>query len=204
MEIDLKSHYLQVSKILKKSSVNGPGERFVIWVQGCSIGCRGCFSPETHDPDSGKRIRLYDLAQQILACEGIEGITFSGGEPMEQARPLALLSGYLKQTGLTVVCYSGYTLNHLIHQKNEWIHRFLKSIDLLIAGPYVSGKAANLLWRGSSNQKIHFLTPTYQHLESTVEQAAAEVEFTIDKTGFTSSGVWPDGFLDKLNDKLRG
>ena len=80
--------YLNISKTLSHSRANGPGTRAVIWVQGCTIGCDGCYSQSTHPH---RKIHLVDplvLAKWVCSIEGIEGVTISGGEPFEQSEAL--------------------------------------------------------------------------------------------------------------------
>ena len=74
------------------SRANGPGVRAAIWVQGCSLGCPGCFNPDTHPFAGGELLAVDDLFRRILALgDAIEGITVSGGEPLQQRRPLLAL-----------------------------------------------------------------------------------------------------------------
>jgi len=104
---------------------------------------------------------------------------------------------------LTVVCYTGYTLEHLRARKDLWIDRLLGSLDLLIDGPYVREKAANLPWRGSANQRVHFLTERYRSQESMANESASLVEFIVGEEEFTATGIWPEGFLERLQERLR-
>jgi anaerobic ribonucleoside-triphosphate reductase activating protein len=142
------------------------------------------------------------MAHKILTVQGIEGVTYTGGEPTVQACGLALLSERLRTAGLTVVSYTGYTLEALRARNDPWIERFLASVDILIDGPFVQAKAANLLWRGSRNQRIHFLSDTYRHLAEQVDQDPAQVEFAIDQECFLTTGTWPQGFLERLKEIL--
>ncbi len=82
---------LRVHAIEPLSYANGPGPRSVLWVQGCSLGCRGCFNQATHDPSAGESMAVEEAAKRLTRHAGIEGVTISGGEPFQQALPLALL-----------------------------------------------------------------------------------------------------------------
>ena len=75
-----------VHSMLRRSAVNGPGERAVIWLQGCDLGCRGCWNPYSHAFDRGRDRPVEEVGEWILSCAGIEGVTVSGGEPFQQAR----------------------------------------------------------------------------------------------------------------------
>lgn len=184
--------------------MNGPGDRSVLWLQGCPRRCPGCLNPEFLPFAQRHLLSVERVTQMILAAEGIEGVTYTGGEPMAQARGLALLSPRLKRSGLTVVCYTGYTLEALRARNDEWVGSLLSSVDILIDGPFLREKAVNLLWRGSSNQRIHFLTGSYRHLAGEVDRPLSQVELGIDGEGLTATGIWPEGFIERLQQLLRG
>lgn len=153
-------------------------------------------NPE-YQPFEPRIIRSVDwLAGKILEVPGIEGVTYTGGEPMAQARSLVALSERVKRAGLTVVCYSGYTLEALRGRGNAAIDRLLGMTDILIDGPYVRKKAAILRWRGSSNQRVHFLTDTYRSLGPDAREA--EMELRVGAGTLTATGVWPEGFVERL------
>ena len=201
----MASAVLNLAAWLERSDANGPGRRFVIWVQGCPLACPKCFSPETHDPGPRRLVDIEYLAERALAIHGIEGLTYTGGEPMEQARGLALLSERLRPAGLSVVCYTGYTLETLRARRDPWVDRLLASVDLLIDGPYVHERAANLPWRGSDNQRLITLTDRYRALTAmaTDAETGPRVAFSVSADGFTATGIWPHGFMDRLHERLR-
>jgi anaerobic ribonucleoside-triphosphate reductase activating protein len=180
---------LKIHQLLNASRTNGPGLRAVVWTQGCSLGCPGCFNPETHDFKPGERVSIDVLASTLLdLAPGIEGITISGGEPFQQAPALAELLHIVRRSSpLSVIVFSGYTLPEL--NKIPAASRVLASIDLLIAGRYVQASrlAAGLV--GSVNKTLHFLTPRYtsSDLESVPE---AEVIINPDG-GVVLSGIHP-------------
>jgi anaerobic ribonucleoside-triphosphate reductase activating protein len=187
---------LNVAAFETRSPVAGPGRRFVLWVQGCPLRCAGCVNQE-FQPFVPRMIRSVDwLAEKILAVPGLEGVTYTGGEPMAQARGLATLSERVRRGGLTVVCYTGYTLEALRERGDAAIGRLLEMTDILIDGPYVREKAAILRWRGSSNQRVHFLTGAYRSL--CPEAREAEMELRVGAGTLTATGVWPEGFVERL------
>jgi len=143
------------------SRANGPGLRAVIWVQGCALGCPGCFNPESHDFTAGELWPVEQLAAQILAnTENLEGLTISGGEPAHQRRALAALLAIIRaQSNLSVLVFSGYSLAEL--QRMPGSAAFLQKIDLLIAGRYEAEKRIADGLIGSSNKVIHLLTNRY-------------------------------------------
>lgn len=203
----MKSHkqtaWLNVAAWQERSVANGPGERFVLWLQGCPFRCPGCFNQDFLPFVKRDRMSVEEVAAKVLALSGIEGVTYSGGEPMAQARGLYYLSRRLRAKGLTVVCYSGYTLEELTIIRNPWVHRLLGCIDMLIDGRYDQTQQANLPWRGSRNQQVHFLTDVYRHLEGQVNQPGGEVEFIIGREGFVSTGIFNQEFVRRLEKILK-
>jgi len=188
----------------ERSAVNGPGERFVLWVQGCPIRCPGCVNEE-YQPFVGRYlIAVEEMAERILAVPGIEGVTYSGGEPMAQAHGLALLSERLRRAGLSIVCYTGYTIEALREAGETWVCRLLGLVDVLIDGPFVREQAGSLLWRGSRNQRVVFMTDRYRALADEVEERPAEVEVAVGPGRLTVTGTWPEELLAALAKQLRG
>jgi len=150
-----------INSIIKNSKVNGPGKRFVIWTQGCSLNCPNCWNPNTHDLKGGQNIDYKDLFKMILDEPNIEGVTFSGGEPFEQVSELLKLTKLIKiKTNLSQIVYSGYTINQIkinIAKGNK----ILSNIDVLIDGRFQSTNLSKNNLIGSSNQKHYFLSKRY-------------------------------------------
>lgn len=105
-----------------RSSVNGPGERAVVWFQGCGLHCPDCWNPSSHLFDSSRNRTVEEVGGWILACTGIEGVTFSGGEPFQQAPELRALCEYLrlKRASLSIGVFSGYALCELTGGHWRW------------------------------------------------------------------------------------
>ena len=91
------------------SIVDGEGLRAVIWTQGCPHGCPGCHNPQTHPFDGGTSVASEILLKQLKAHFYLDGVTFSGGEPMAQAAACGELAQAVHQLGMNVWCYTGYT-----------------------------------------------------------------------------------------------
>ena len=182
---------LRIHSILRRSRANGPGIRYVVWFQGCSQGCPGCFNPDTHDPAGGYSVALEDLAGEIAARQTeFEGITISGGEPLEQSDALlALLSAIRASTGLSVMLFSGRTIEEIRAMPNG--PAILALTDVLIDGRYDPSRHLGMGLRGSDNQRVHLLTDRYT-LEEVEAVPQAEVIIGADGT-LTLSGVHPVG-----------
>lgn len=142
---------LYISGIVKESIVDGPGLRYVIFVQGCPHHCKGCHNPQTWSFDGGERRDVGDILEEIKANPLLDGVTFSGGEPFTQSGELILLAREVKKLGLNVVVYTGYLFEDLVGVYSE----FLSTIDILIDGPFVEDlKSYDLMFKGSSNQRV--------------------------------------------------
>ena len=131
----------------------------MVWFQGCTLGCPGCFNPATHDPAGGYAADTATLAAGIAALTGIEGVSISGGEPFQQPEALADLTARLRNTALSVLVFSGYKLEAI--EKMPLGPAILSSLDVLVDGPYLQSRHLGRGLLGSSNQRIHFLTPRY-------------------------------------------
>ena len=176
----------------ERSTENGPYTRAVIWVQGCTLHCPGCFNPDTHAQEPRQLVAVEELAARILNISGIEGVTFSGGEPFLQAAPLAQLGELLHKRDLGLVVFSGFTFEQLTQaNKSDW-DALLAVTDLLIAGPFIQEFACNLALRGSRNQTLHFLSERYLPLKSQLEADSNSVELLIDASGRIKMTGFPD------------
>jgi len=171
---------------------NGPGERAVIWVQGCSRRCPGCFNPEAQTFSAVAVAAVDELFSRITAVAGIRGTTFSGGEPFSQAGALAELAKRLQERKLDVVCFTGYTLKQLQRaNRSDW-NGLLEQVDLLIDGPFVQELRCFEPLRGSSNQKLHFLSGRI--LPAEVLGNAQKTEVILGLDGNISQSGFPDAF----------
>lgn len=153
---------ISVYKIIENTKVEGPGNRFCIWTQGCRKHCEGCWAKDTWDFEGGQNYSVEKLYKKITFQKNIEGVTFLGGEPFEQAQELSKLAKLIKDEGLSVVCFTGYTIEELKNKKDRNIEGFIKNIDLLIDGGFNQNKFdLTRPWVGSTNQRYHFLTNFY-------------------------------------------
>lgn len=198
-----ENNFLRLGAWAERSVVNGPGERFVLWVQGCPLHCLGCINPEFWPFGGGKEIAVTDLAARIVATPGIEGVTYTGGEPTCQAKPLAVLSRILRSHGLTILSYSGYTLADLQVASDPAVQELLGELDILIDGPYVSDQAVALPWRGSRNQQVHFLSSVYRHLAEASMQPERHIELISDSNQWLLTGTWDGDLKQLLESKLK-
>ena len=144
---------LKLAGFLARSSVNGPGIRAVVWVQGCPLRCNGCFNPEFLPFSNGRQVQVRDLAKTISSIDRIDGVTFSGGEPFAQAIPLAELGGLLQRAGMSVVTFTGFTWDQLTVKNRPAWRSLLSVTDILIAGPYFPERDEGLHRQAGSTGK---------------------------------------------------
>lgn len=137
---------------------NGTGIRVVLWVSGCRLYCKNCQNPSTWGFNSGKP--FDELAKQelfeALDKPYIQGITFSGGHPLEPENfdTILNLAKEIKEKFPTkdIWLYTGYLYEELYYRQ---ISRILLYIDVLVDGKFVEEeKDLTLKWRGSKNQRV--------------------------------------------------
>jgi anaerobic ribonucleoside-triphosphate reductase activating protein len=195
---------LRIARFLASTRVEGPGERACVWVQGCPIRCAGCAVPWTWPEDGGDAVSVEDLARRILDGPPVEGVTFAGGEPFAQAGPLAQVAALLRAEGLSVLTYSGYTIESLRRGARADWDALLDATDLLVDGPFLAGRtggAAGLA--GSSNQRLHFLTPRYAHLRDELQSDPQRIEVRLGADGeILVNGVVSPDALEAMLDGL--
>ena len=183
-------NFINLHDFVPRSRANGPGERAVIWVQGCPRRCPGCFNPDTLPFIGREWVTVDDLESRILAQNGINGVTFSGGEPFSQAAALAELAKKLHEHGLTVVCYTGYTLKQLRAGNRSGWNALLEQVDMLIDGPFIQEQRCHEPYRGSANQVIHFLSGRIRSEE--VYSQSQTAEFTLGVSGDIQQTGFPE------------
>ena len=137
--------------------MDGPGIRFAIFTQGCAHNCPGCQNPQTHDFEGGHYMSLTTILEMIEENPLLDGVTLSGGDPMYQAEALVPLAREVKERGLNLVIYTGFTYEHLMElvpEKPEFLE-LLSFADLMVDGPFVMAlRCLNLKFRGSKNQRL--------------------------------------------------
>ena len=181
---------LRVATIVDDTEAEGPGKRFAVWLQGCSIRCAGCCNPEMFDERRGEPFEIDALAARIPAS--VEGITLLGGEPFEQAPQAAAFARLAKARGLTVMIFSGYTIDEIRARPDAG--DLLALTDLLVDGRYDRTRPEppppiGRRWIGSANQTMHYLTSAYS-AEDPRMRASNTIEIRLSAAGLLING-WP-------------
>jgi anaerobic ribonucleoside-triphosphate reductase activating protein len=194
---------LRIGHRAPRCQVLGPGTRAVVWFQGCGRGCEGCIAPELWARDGGELVSPSALAEWVLGLEGIDGLTVSGGEPMDQAEGLSAFLSVLRadRADLSIICYTGYALEEL-QRGSEAQVSVLGLVDVLIDGPYREDLDRGTPLRGSDNQRVVLLSA--RHAASEFQPAGGRhVEIVYEPDGFFLMGVPPRGFRSDLENSLR-
>jgi anaerobic ribonucleoside-triphosphate reductase activating protein len=182
---------LHVAQTVPCTEAEGPGRRFALWFQGCPLRCPGCCNPEMLPFEGGRRVPLAEVVAQVRAAaegQGVEGVTLLGGEPLAHAAGAAALAREVRLLGLTVMVFTGYTLEDARTVPDPSVGELLARTDILVDGPYVRElPEARRRWIGSANQRIHFLTDRYRADDPCWDQPNT-LEIRLDGDGLTVNG----------------
>ncbi len=192
-----KPQKIELARIMAVSETNGPGRRAVIWVQGCRKRCRGCWNPGFLKFGSTWVVTPEQLVDEVRLTThrfaDVEGITFSGGEPFEQAEALAEAARLFRHEDMGIMAFSGYTLAEL-QQKDRSSADLLHELDLLVDGVYDDTQRVERLWRSTANQRVHFLSSRYETYRSRVNESMSEFEVVLDRDQVCVTGFPPRTF----------
>lgn len=170
--MNLHLHHTELSR------ANGPGLRMVVWVQGCGLNCKGCFNQNTHNSEAGTSIAVSDLAEQINALDGIDGVTISGGEPLDQALAIEELINAVHDEKNWVL-YTGYTPKEIF--RDAAMIRVVKAVDLTLAGRYNSNATHPYQYKR--------LIKTSDRVDINFFRTTRSVEFVVSGLGMTKTGL---------------
>ena len=150
--------------ITKDDMLNGEGLRVVLWVAGCEHHCPECQNQQTWDYNSGIPFddEAYKELSEELRKDYIEGITFSGGDPLAPGNRYEIMNLICRIReefpNKTIWLYTGFKFEQLILEKFSIIAiivMILKNVDVIVDGRYDKDlRDINLKWRGSSNQRV--------------------------------------------------
>lgn len=201
--------FIAVNKAHFPVTVLGPGRRLGIWLQGCSIRCRGCVSRDTWDEDAGRLLPVDALLDWCRGVAGacLDGVTLSGGEPFDQPQALqCLLNGFAAwrtrdALDFDLLCYSGWPMRELERRHP----RVLALLDAVIPEPFIDARPTARPWRGSENQPIVPLTPLgvarYGAADAHVHDPRLQVR--VDGERIWYIGIPRHGDMDRLENRCR-
>lgn len=168
---------INIHSYIPKTNVEGAGTRFAIWVQGCSIHCKGCANSHMWNFDGGTTYDIQDFTNIINSYKNeIEGITFLGGEPLEQIEAVTEICKYSQKNNLSTIVFTGFEYETLKDKQN--FQELIKYVDILIDGKFEENKTDyTRAWVGSSNQNYYFFTKRYD--ESVIKRYKNKFEIRI-------------------------
>jgi len=148
---------MKIAGLIHDSIVDGPGLRYVVFTQGCSLCCEGCQNPDTWDPDGGSEITIDEIIKDFLSNPLTDGLTLSGGEPFEQAADCASLAAASREAELSVWVFTGKTFEEIYSESkvDDDIFKLLTLTDVLVDGRFIlKERTLSLKWCGSTNQRV--------------------------------------------------
>ena len=180
------SSTLRIAHNVALTEAEGPGRRFAVWVQGCSLNCPGCCNPELFDPQGGAEIPIAELASMLAASAAehrIEGLTLVGGEPLEQLAGVSALAASARSLDLGVLLFTGFTWDEVTRLPG--FTRLSESVDTFVCGPFDPRRreplAQGRAFIGSTNQVLRHLSDRYAAPE--LWRRPARMELRILPTG---------------------
>lgn len=182
---------MYITRILSPVVTLGPGKRLVIWTQGCSKYCPGCISPEMAVCSPENDIPVEDIIkiiENIYDQDGFDGITISGGDPLEQLEELRILLRELHRFTGDILVYTGYVWADFADSLSQEVREeLLTHISVLVDGPYREEENyPELTMRGSANQKIYYFNESVREKYADyLKQGRTLENFFIDNTFLT-------------------
>lgn len=195
---------VSVARFLASTRAEGPGVRTAVWVQGCTIRCPGCFNPHMWTFAGGQRLATDDLVTRILAAD-TDGLTLLGGEPFDQAAPLARVAAGVRAADRSVMTFTGYTTDELadaVDAGRDDVAALLAQTDLLVTGPFRADRIDRIRpWVGSTNQEFVLLSDRFPGLLDALPATPDRVEVIVDASGTVAVNGWAEAeVLDALLD----
>lgn len=181
---------IEINSFLPITETAGPGKRFALWVQGCSIQCKGCCNPHMFKPGLGKMISHDELLVKVSKVKpAIDGITLLGGEPFDQAAELIPFVRMVERKNLSIIIFTGHLLDDIKNRREKTWLELLSYADLLVDGPFIlEQQSLRRRWIGSDNQRLHFLSGRWQNGFEAAECGANTTEIHINGDQVTING----------------
>ena len=187
--------YLNLAAIRTCTEAEGPGKRFAIWCQGCLRRCSGCCNPHMQSMERKHLVHVDKLMELILKHkeeDGIEGVSFIGGEPILQAEGFAKLARNCQEAGLSVLLFTGYRYEDLLIMEDQNVNILLSYSDILVDGEFIEALYdTERDWVGSTNQCVIFLSDRY-HAGILYERGVHSTEIRVSVDEIQING-WPIG-----------
>ena len=192
---------LNIGQILPTTKAEGPGLRYALWVQGCTLRCPGCCNPHMFSAQKSNWMNISDIIEDIKRTKQqnplLEGISILGGEPVEQPRALLEICSQVQKLELSVMVFTGHIYNNL--RQDALLGSFLPYCDILVDGPFdqhqLEREGKQRKWIGSQNQNIYILSDRYKHLEGNWPTDKNTVEIRMHNGEITINGFPFEDFM---------
>ena len=148
---------MNYAKIVKYDTINWEGINAAIFVSGCMFNCPGCFNKEAQAYNYGDKLTEQTLTDFIIHCQDpkVKGINILGGDLFWQdmIEAFDFLFRLYTEVKKPIRVWTGFTYEEIYKDKTR--RPLLAMIDFLIDGRFeIDKKDLNLLYRGSSNQRV--------------------------------------------------
>lgn len=173
----------------------GPGKRLLLFLQGCSIHCKGCINQHLWEFGIGKDITAKELLE---LAKDVGGITLHGGEPLDQSEGLLEIIELFKANGKTVILFTGYKYKELNNpsQRKAW-----NMSDMVVSGRYIEKKRnIYLQFRGSTNQRVYRHKGPYKNY--VLKDGSTVAIFRIGEDGHINARGFRDNELNLLLEEI--
>lgn len=188
----MKENFININRLLEVTEAEGPGKRLCIWVQGCNRRCEGCCNFQMLEIKPVNIISVAEINAIISNSKvknSIEGITLLGGEPAIQAKGLSEIAAFAQSIELSVITFTGYTLQELQSSDLPGIKALLSNTDVLIDGSFENNKPDKTRnWIGSTNQRFYYFTDVYKPDIETNPKYRNCIEIRIDDLKVEANG----------------
>lgn len=191
--------YINIDSYLISNNTNGPGRRLVLWLQGCTLACKGCFNPHLWAHKPNKLLEVGDLSKYLIDKMrefDCEGITLSGGEPFQQAKASVKLIEKIKTHNYSIVIYTGFSSRELRNSNNPSIERLLELSDILIAGRYREIVTEARTWDENKDKELIFKNKS----KALNNFEPANVEFILSMDNLLVTGFPSEEEINELKD----
>ena len=174
---------INIAKRLTNTSVEGPGIRYALWMQGCNVGCRDCCNQNMLPFEPRQIVSTDIICDEIVRASieyQIEGITLLGGEPTLQAEGLSEIAEFCSKLNLSVFLFTGLKLDRLRSLQRAGVDVLLAYCDVVVDGPFLPAKPEKSRnWVGSINQQFNYLTSFYDSSIETNREYSPSIEIRV-------------------------
>lgn len=192
---------LRIHAIIPVCNSNGPGKRMAIYLQGCTFNCAYCINPETHSIEGGTLMiieKIYEMIRNAAETYKIEGITFTGGEPLLQVEGVIKVANFARSLNLNVIISTGFEYEEIEASESLW--RIYQYADVISAGRYHHEEHLGSPIVGSKNKALIFCSDRFTERDILLSK---RVEISFDQSDRSNSVMATGTGINDLMDLKR-